>query len=227
MEMVSLLNELALRRPIFHSEADFQQAFAWEIQVRYPGSIVRLETRPLRGEAIYLDVFAVANEFRVAVELKYLVRSLDLTIMGERFLLRNQGAHDVRRYDVVKDISRIESLVERDIADVGFVIALSNDPAYWTQGTKADPIDKDFRLHEGKLSSGKRSWSSNAGAGTTRGRPSPITLEYEHVVRWHDYPAIGDTPKEGSPATIGDTPKEGSPERFRYLAVEVQRAQRK
>jgi len=204
-EMRFLIEALAQKRPIFHSEADFQQAFAWEIQVRYPTAIVRLETRPLSGEAIYLDVFAVVDEVRVAVELKYLVRSLDLTILGERFQLRDQGAHDVRRYDVVKDISRIESLIERDIADVGFVITLSNDPAYWKTGTKEGPSDRDFRLHEGNLLSGKRSWSPNAGAGTTRGRPSPITLDYEHVVRWHNYSFLGD----------------GSGKTLRYAAMDI------
>ena len=45
-DVEAVLASLAAKRPVFHSEADFQFAFAWESQKRYPGLKVRLETHP-------------------------------------------------------------------------------------------------------------------------------------------------------------------------------------
>jgi hypothetical protein len=41
----SLLEHLAAKRPLFHSEADFQFALAWQIRSAYDVE-VRLETHP-------------------------------------------------------------------------------------------------------------------------------------------------------------------------------------
>lgn len=49
-----VLSRLALRRPIFHSEADFQFALAWQILELDAGIDVRLESRPKAG--VHLDV---------------------------------------------------------------------------------------------------------------------------------------------------------------------------
>lgn len=49
MNLDSLLNQLALKRPIFHSEADFQHTLAWEVHLSHPAAEVRLE-RPVKLE---------------------------------------------------------------------------------------------------------------------------------------------------------------------------------
>ena len=51
------MQALAQRRAIFHSEADFQHAFAWEIRRLLPESDIRLEL-PVRttSGAIHLDL---------------------------------------------------------------------------------------------------------------------------------------------------------------------------
>lgn len=100
------LRGLATRRTVFHSEADFQHALAWQLQLDHPEAHIRLETRPLRDRAVFLDLAVNIAGTRTAVELKYLVRSLVCEVDGERFELRAQSAHLVRRYDVVKDIRR-------------------------------------------------------------------------------------------------------------------------
>ena len=68
------MDELARVRPVFHSEADFQHAFAWQLHSIYPDARIRLETRPRPG--VRLDVLALIDDQRVAVELKYLLRDL-------------------------------------------------------------------------------------------------------------------------------------------------------
>ncbi len=200
-----LLADLADVRPVFHSEADFQHALAWQLHELFPQAEVRLETRPLASEAVFLDVFAAVGEQRVAFELKYLVRSLTATVAGEQFRLRSQSAHDVRRHDVVKDIARLERVVLAGAADVGFAVVLSNDSAYWAPGRKAEPIDAAFRLNDGRTLAGQLGWSASAGLGTTVNRDTPIELAGTYRLAWEDFSDIG--------APVGG--------RFRYLLLEV------
>jgi hypothetical protein len=184
------MNRLALRRPVFHSEADFQHGLAWQIQLDCPDARVRLETRPLEGRSVFLDLSVTLGEVRVAVELKYLVRALSTTVDGERFDLRSQSAHDVRRYDVIKDVCRVEELVAARVADVGFVVVLTNDPAYWTPG-RAGTVDTAFRLHEGHTLAGELAWAAHAGAGTMRNREDSLLVAGSYPVRWSDYSDLG------------------------------------
>lgn len=90
------LERLAGTRPLFHSEADFQHALAWQIQLDNPTASVRLETRPQRG--IHLDVLIQLGGERIAIELKYLVARFEGVVGGELFDLPNQGAHDISRH---------------------------------------------------------------------------------------------------------------------------------
>lgn len=59
------MSELAARRPVFHSERDFQQALAWQIQLNYPqasrrfhatGIVTDLHEGPPPGEN---DIIAI------------------------------------------------------------------------------------------------------------------------------------------------------------------------
>lgn len=142
---------------------------------------------------------------RIAIELKHLTRGLTVDVEGEWFTLSSQSAHDIARYDVVKDIERVEELVDAGFADHGYVIVLSNDQAYWRRGTKANPIDLRFRLREGARLAGLAAWSDAAGAGTTRSRDRPIELAGEYVMAWDDFSRVADGPAG----------------RYRYLLIEV------
>ena len=90
-----LMKGLAAQRPIFHSEADFQFALAWEIQERNPTLQVRLE-RPFEGESDSrrrLDIFVKSkSDYALAIELKYLTKKFEDEIEGEEFSLQNQSA---------------------------------------------------------------------------------------------------------------------------------------
>src|SRR5262249_20900520 len=140
----SIMAAVAERRPVFHNESDFQHALAWEIQLTKPDAQVRLETRPRPG--VHLEVLVTLKDARIAFELKYLLRNLSTTWAGEDFLLPSQSAQDVRRYDFIKDIVRLESLVP-SLADVGYAITVTNDPSYWTASSRANLADAAFRIH--------------------------------------------------------------------------------
>ncbi len=48
LDIHGALGRLSAVRPIFHSEADFQHALAWTIQLQHPDATIRLEIRPER-----------------------------------------------------------------------------------------------------------------------------------------------------------------------------------
>jgi hypothetical protein len=83
VDVAGALSALAARRPVFHSESDFQHALAWQIQLASPQAQIRLETRPRRG--VHLDLLVVLDGIRTAIELKYLLAGLRSSISGELF----------------------------------------------------------------------------------------------------------------------------------------------
>src|SRR5438093_9584716 len=141
------MTTLAIERPLFHSEADFQHAFAWLLQRQHPAACVRLEL-PIRtdGVAIHLDVFATFEDCAVAIELKYKTRALTFTVGSEEFILMNHSAQDIGRYDFIKDVQRLEAFVGARTGAVGYAILLTNDSAYWTSGRNPGSVDASFRL---------------------------------------------------------------------------------
>lgn len=187
--LVDALTALAQVRPVFHSEADFQHALAWQVQRRHPQLRVRLETRPAPGVHLDLLVIDPADGGRLAVELKYLTDLWSGEADGETFDLKRQGASDLGGYDCVKDIGRVERFVAAGYADAGAVVVLTNDPIYWTVPSHGRVTNADaFRLHDGLVLSGHRAWGSKTGAGTmTGGRTLPIELAGTYPLHWADY----------------------------------------
>lgn len=201
-ELQALMRGLAAVRPVFHSEADFQHAVAWELHRRHPEASIRLERQVL--PALYLDLSVTVAGRTTAIELKYATRRFAIDVGGEHFQLRDHSAHDVRRYDVIKDIVRVERVVGERAADDGFVILLTNDAGYWREGARATTADASFRLHDGRTIRGSLAWAASAGAGTIKGREVELSLLSEYVTSWRDYSRL-----------------EGSAGVFRYLAIEV------
>lgn len=187
----AVLARLAVLRPVFHSEADLQHAFAWEVRAQDPTVRVRLETRPAPGMRLDLLLTSEAGQKRSAVELKYLTRFWIGEVGGERFELKDQGAQDIRAYDVVKDILRVEKFVGGMPGSNGAVVCLGNDPSYWSAPTHGRATNADaFRLHEGTVLHGTRTWGPLTGAGTSRGREAPLALQAAYRMAWADYSAL-------------------------------------
>lgn len=188
-----LIESLARQRPVFHSEADFQHAFAWTIQTAHPAARMRLE-RPFRTDAgaINLDLLVTLLSERVAIELKYLTRRLAITVEGEAFELQQHSAHPLRRHDVWKDVARLEALVQAGAATAGYAIVVSNDPAYWNAG-RGQGIDTAFRLDEGRrVGQANLTWETHAGPGTVKNREEPISIAGCYTLRWQPYSRLSD-----------------------------------
>ncbi len=185
-----VLRNLAARRPIFHSEADFQHALAQAIHEADPDIPIRPEYRPFPDERLYIDVW-LGGESPIAIELKYPTRALDVTVGGEWFVLKDQSAQDLTRYDFLKDVVRVERIASTFPGASGFALLLTNDRSYWVPSSRPDTIDAAFRLHEGRTVTGELGWSAHAGAGTTRGREEPIAVSGRYDLAWRRYSNVG------------------------------------
>ena len=198
IEIEGVLKELSGKRPIFHSEADFQHALAWTIHEKYPDLNIRLEKRVVlnnNNKKIYFDIFAF-NENKtviVIIEVKYKTKELklddDAVVNNEKFDLKNQGAQDQGRYDFINDISRLEKALEI-YGGTGFAILLTNDESYWKTPTRdVDAVDEALRIHEKSIICGKLSWKEETSNGTKSGR-NGIILKGNYTLDWKDYSNI-------------------------------------
>lgn len=188
IDLSGTMHRLALIRPIFHSEADFQLALAWQLRVEHPDAEIRLEYRPFEGERVYIDIWIAFEGHAIAIELKYPTERLVACVGSEQFDLAKHGAQDLTRYDIVKDVSRIERVVDSKCNAAGAVIVLTNDPSFWSPAKRAIPtIDNSFRVHQGRTLAGVCAWGAGAGPGTTKGRTARLDVRGSYEVNWQDY----------------------------------------
>ncbi len=204
----NILEELSTERPIFHSEADFQHALAWQIHERHRDARIRLETNIGLGDRReYVDILVGIENKKYPIELKYKTKKLDIVDKhGEEFHLLNQSAQDIGRYDFIKDITRVERFVDANPGSTGWAILLTNDRTYWEE-TKRKTVDEKFRVHHGRVLDGVLEWGIGVSKGTTRGRAEAHRLNRLYELRWADYFSL-----EGV---------ENQDARFRYLLVEI------
>lgn len=190
IDVPDVMRALASQRKAYHSEADFQHAFAWEVHSRLPYSSVRLE-RPLRtnGKVLHLDFLIQLPNAAIAVELKYKTRELVVDIENETFSLASHAAQDLGRYDFIKDICRLENITSSLGNCHGYAILLTNDSAYWKPGRNGT-VDEAFRLNEGRILSGSLSWTDKASDGTKRNREKELHLTGIYELNWQDFSVI-------------------------------------
>ncbi|MDK9690876.1 hypothetical protein [Azospira sp.] len=202
------LAKLGKKHPVFHSEADFQHALAWELQLDDPTASIRLEKQVAEsGKRVHLDLLVQSDGEELAIELKYKTRLSNLTYAGEDFLLRNQSAQDLGRYDFIKDVGRLEVYTQAHRGSSGVAIFLTNDQTYWNPSKKHNAVDSAFRIHEGRVLQGHAAWGDGAADGTTDKRQDVLTLRHTYQVNWSDYSSFG--------TGLGD--------QFRYVLLHIPR----
>ena len=204
LDVLGLMTDLSSDRPVFHSEADFQHALAWSIHIARPDAKVRLEVPAFEASRDRLDMRVDLREGRIPIELKYWQAPLTWAgTDGERFRLINQSAQDMHRAAFTKDVMRIEQLVAQDAALEGWVVALTNDPSYWSPGRDSASSDAAFRIHEGREFGGPLAWRTGTSLNTMKGTEA-VALRGIYRAIWHDYSTV-----------------DGHRGRFRFLAVRV------
>jgi hypothetical protein len=189
--MHKLLASLSGRRPVFHSEADFQHALAWEFQLSSQTASIRIEQQTAgAGGRVHLDLLVKDGSHHVAIELKYKTKKTSISWKDEEFHLRNQSAQDLGRYDFLKDIARIERYVEAHPGSEGYAVLLTNDQTYWQESKRMGSIDAAFRIHEGRAIAGDLAWGPGASKGTMRTREPVIQISRTYNMAWHDFSRI-------------------------------------
>ena len=211
LDIHSIMQELAKKRPIFHSEADFQFALAWHIKETVPQCEIRLEWKPFLDENLHLDMWLPTHS--TAIELKYPVTaSLDIWHGDERFMPRIRRRSQAQ-YGFVKDIERIERMVDHDKVERGFAVLLTNHEGFWKPPKSSSWRDTDsanFRIHHGMELKDTRHWLSKRKPSTKK---SPVELRESYEMFWRDYCDL---------ETVDNIRiHKGNRFKFRYLAVEV------
>lgn len=189
MDVEWILNQLSIRRPVFHSEADFQFSFAWEIKKAYPEFDIRLEY-PISTN--HLDIFASNPEQAVLFELKYKHRPSSFIINGEEFnLCKNQPTY--ANYDFIKDIKRLEEfsqiIKEKHNTVKSYALLLTNDKNFWKQLGNRIVLDSEFKIYEGRILNGELNWTRNS-TNENIMRRLPIYLNGTYKCVWKEYSKI-------------------------------------
>ena len=184
------LNELAKDRPVFHSESDFQFAFAWKIQSMYPYALIRLEYNPQAfSSRTYIDIWIqFSNGQNIAIELKYKTRKITLQHLGETYELARHGAPANNRFLIVQDIARLERVVKQVPNTSGYAVIVTNDNEYWQEWKiPKETKDKAFRVHEGAFLTGQLKWKEDTATSTIRSLGDALYLDGRYSMKWFDY----------------------------------------
>ena len=206
--IINILGELSKHRFIFHSEADFQHALAWEIHKIHPQAIIRLEVPSGRQDKRERIDILVTLEYRIyAIELKYKKTKIQISHNNEIFDLKADSAQDISRYDYIKDIVRLERYVSSHPNSIGYAVMLTNDDLYWKE-SKSGVNSEEFFLNQGReLNNGiSLNWHVNTADGTKKERNTPHNLKRDYIIHWEDYSVISQLPKKN---------------KFKYLLLEV------
>ena len=129
------LAALKARRPVFHSEGDFQHEFASaltdeglsRVRVEWPSKV---NGDSESGKSKWVDIVADG----VAIELKHKPGEYVLALEGEKFLSpRDTDANVVDRREFWEDVWRVDQLVNSPNHEFvcGFAILLTNREKFW------------------------------------------------------------------------------------------------
>ena len=190
----NVMTQLAAKRPCFHSEADFQHSLASEFH-HLNGYDVRLEVpQPVDGDKAHIDIRLKGPRATCFLELKYKTSKLDgddghgVEVKGEIFKLKDHGAHDLARQDFIKDIWRLEQLVNGSPCSHGFTVLLTNDGRYWDpQRMHKGTNGEKFRVHQGQSLTGDFHFTNTDRDGIPENRRCSIILSGQYACLWKPY----------------------------------------
>jgi hypothetical protein len=187
MDLPKILSDLAIRRPVFHSEADFQHELAWEIHSKYAGQGVQLRLEYPLAKVGTIDIWVLMDGRTYAIELKYKKERFHGDVGGEPFSFNTDKAHPLSRYDGFLDMVRVERACTLG-ANCGYALFLTNDSLYWRR--EATKGSRSFSLHDGReITPGILSWPKTA-LKFIKARPAPIQIQRKTRLEWHPYSQI-------------------------------------
>ena len=192
MDLHAIIKALGKKRPIFHSEADFQFSLAWELKNKYSSAEIRLERPPVKEmpteKNTAIDIIVLFENRVYPIEMKYKTKKYSEIINGESFELKNHGAQDLGKYDFVKDVCRLEKFAKHHYDfKSGYAIWITNDESYWKKPLNIHVGYASFSVHDGAVKEGRMSWGDNLSKGTIKGREDDLVLMGKYKIKWHEY----------------------------------------
>lgn len=219
IQIDTILGTLARKRKIFHSEGDFQFSLGCEIQ-----SLTNMKViieRPMNSNnnaTEHIDMYVYNEQIKIGIELKFIKDKFSGIVDSNYYCLKPSSAYDMRCYDILKDIQRLENYVENENKDeqidIGYAIVLTNAKNLWTPKTNEKEYNYDeFRVFDGREIHGEMKWKPATGDGTKKGRTNSIRLKDNntYLIQWKYY----SEPK--AEAEAGNSNKN----LFKYMFVEV------
>lgn len=191
LALPEVMERLAARRPVFHSEADFQFAFAQTLAALDPGIRIRLEVPQRAARSTYVDLTCAADHVLSLVEFKYITRAWSGSdgLTDEPFHLRAHAALDLARLAFVHDAQRLEGWTEQQPNTNGFAVLLTNDNRLWEGPASRQPTrDQAFRIHQGRSLTGTLLWGTHEHPYEA----NTHTLRGNYTIDWRDYHRLDD-----------------------------------
>ena len=182
-DIYAVLSQLKASFSIFHSEDDFKFQLAWCIKSCLPHCRVSLERKISSDVADRTDLVVSVDGMMIPIELKYKTTALDVVVENERYVLKQHGAHDHARYDFLRDIQRIETLVHTAPSiEMGYVIFMTTDASFLKKAPKVTlasyfPTHQDVQIH-GTYAYDER------GQKTYPSRSRPLHIDGTYPVHW-------------------------------------------
>lgn len=198
-DVKNMMSRLAQRRPVFHSEADFQHELALELVGQdYKVRLEKPFSYSLKNTTVgaELDILATNKDGRTtAIELKYVKTKILITHEKETFDLADSWGTNLSRFDCLADFQRVAGLVNAGHADCGVTIFLTNVSDAWGIDTiRRNTMAKNFSIHDGRdLTAGQQlNWNPlnppSKSVRENRLHPyAPIVIPVDSQCSWTDY----------------------------------------
>ncbi len=185
-EIIDKLSEEKL--PLFVSERHFQVSFIMMAKSIYPKysfipEYVYFDEE--NNQELHIDLIVSFGEEKIAFEFKYITAGGVIKIPGNtNYQLKNHSASGIRKYQCIKDLSRLEKYLTDSQIKKGHFILITNMRYLWEEGREGLTA-AEFNISD--------ECTINAGMHTPQGETrfareyGAIKLENKYKVRYKEY----------------------------------------
>ncbi len=125
-----IMEEYSKKGIVFFNEAHFQFEFAISLSRKLPMLDYRIILEHcLNFKKYRVDLFVedIKNNEKTIIEFKYVTKKATIEIDKQFYIdLKSQGAYDVRRYQIWRDISKLEDLLDNKKCDHAYFLMITN-----------------------------------------------------------------------------------------------------
>lgn len=176
---------MASKVKLFVSERNLQSEFILEAKSLYPSCELYPEYAvTIGGKTCHIDLLIKDMDEEEVVEFKYVVGGGKINLAyGGTYTLKKQAAINIRRYQIYKDIERLEEL-KSSKGITGYVCLITNMKGFWN-GSPRTKKAKDFELKDGTvINAGKHGFSGTSALSKTY---HSISLKGKYRIKYDDY----------------------------------------